>query len=161
MRAGLLFTFILVLTATAQQLPRIEGTNLLDQKVELPEAAGGHAAVLVLGFTHASQHEVKPWAAKLTPLHPTWQVAVLQDVPRLVRGMVEHGIKSGTPADQRGHFLMAFHGEKELKDAAGFSAPDDAYVLVIDGSGAIRFKYHGAVTDSALGELQRRMAELR
>jgi hypothetical protein len=152
---------MLAFVAAAQELPRIDGKNLLDRKVELPQAAAGHPAVLVIGFTHASQHQVKPWAAKLGPLVATWQIAELQDVPRLVRGMVEHGIKSDTPADQRERFVMTFQGEKELKAAAEFSAPDDAYLLVLDGSGTIRWRYHGPLTDPALNEVKNQIAALR
>lgn len=152
--------FVLSLLAVAgfgQQLPRIEGKNLADQKVVLPEALDGHAAVLVIGFTHASNKEVKPWAAKLTPLYPTFPIAVLEDVPRLVRGMATHGIKSDTPADQKQRFLLVFSGEKELKAAADFSAPDDAYLIVVDGHGTIRWRFHGALTDRSLEQLQSHM----
>ena len=161
MKAGLFLTMILASVAAGQELPRIEGKNLLDRKIELPQAAAGHPAVLVIGFTHASQHQVKPWAAKLAPMFPTWQIAELQDVPRLVRGMVEHGIKSDTPSDQRERFVITFQGEKELKAAAEFGAPDDAYLLILDGSGAIRWRYHGPLTDAALDEVKSQIAALR
>ncbi|HWC95181.1 MAG TPA: hypothetical protein VG456_00490 [Candidatus Sulfopaludibacter sp.] len=135
----------------AQQFPAIEGQSLTDHKVKLPD---GSAEVLVIGFTHASQNQTKAWSQRLTGAFDTWSIAVLEDVPRLVRGMASHGIKSGVPENQRDHFLLVYHGEKEMKQAAGFSTPDDAYILVLDKTGAIRWKFHGALTDAALGELK-------
>lgn len=84
-----------------------------------------------------------------------YPVAVLEAVPRLVRGMASHGIKGGTPKEQRDRFLLVYYQEAELKMAAGFTAPDDAYILLLDASGAIRWRFHGSVTDSAVAELQK------
>ena len=109
---------------------------------------------MVIGFTHSSQNQTKAWAARLQHEFPTYSIAVLEDAPRLVRGMAVHGMKGGVPEDQRDHFVVIYHNEKELKQAAGFDAPDDAYVLLLDKDGAIRWSFHGPVTDAAVGELK-------
>jgi hypothetical protein len=44
---------------------------------------------------------------------------------------------------------------------AGFIEPDDAYVLLLDGSGAVQWKYHGAVTDTSLSQLRAQFAAVR
>ena len=159
----LLLTLFVCLTSAvcAETLPQIEGENLMGRKIVLPEAAAGHRAILVIGFSHASQGQTKAWADRLDREFPNRQmvtvypVAVLEAVPRLVRGMASHGIKSGTPKEQRDRFLLVYHQEAELKMAAGFTAPDDAYILLLDASGAIRWRFHGPVTDSAVAELQK------
>jgi hypothetical protein len=81
-------------------------------------------------------------------------VAVLEDAPRLVRGMAVHGIKSGTAKDDYDRFVVVVKGEKELKEAAGFEKPDDAYLIVVDGKGSIRWRYHGPVTDAAAEQMR-------
>jgi|SRR5579883_1604057 len=137
--------------ASAQTFPAASGETLSGKKVDLPAAFGG-TAVVVVGFTHASQNQTKAWAQRLKG--EAWSIAVLQDVPRLVRGMAVHGIKSGTPKEAYDRFVLLYKGEKELKDAADFSTPDDAYVVVVDGSGAIRWRFHGAVTDAAVEQVR-------
>ena len=119
----------------------------------------GRPAVFVLGFTHASQSQTKAWSARLAPTIPTYSVAVLQDVPRLVRGMAVAGIKSGVPQSERDRFILVFKGEKELKDASGFSPnqPNDAYILLADSAGAIQWQFHGPVTDAAIAELRSKL----
>ncbi len=72
--------------------------------------------------------------------------------------MASHGIKSGTPKEQRGRFLLVYHHETELKITAEFSAPDEAYVLALDRSGAIRWRFHGLVTDEAVMQLRTALA---
>ncbi|MDR3698303.1 MAG: hypothetical protein P4L56_01630 [Candidatus Sulfopaludibacter sp.] len=152
-----LLPFLLALPLLAQQFPAIEGQNLLDQKVKFPN---GHPAVVVMGFTHASQNQTKAWAQRIGTQLPLYSIAVLEDAPRLVRGMASHGIKSGTPENQREHFLLVYRNEKELKQAAGFSTPDDAYILVLDKSGVIHWKFHGPVTDSAFDQLKTQVQQV-
>jgi hypothetical protein len=164
-----LATLLLLLSSAlfAETLPRIQGENLLGKPVVLPDAAAGHAAVLIMGFSHASQGETKVWSERLdhdfagnsgVTVYP---MAILEQVPRLVRGMASHGIKSGAPKEQRERFLLVYHNEAELKQAAGYSAPDDAYVLLVDGSGNIRWRYHGSITDAAVTQLQAELQTLR
>jgi hypothetical protein len=66
--------------------------------------------------------------------------------------MVTHGIKGSIPKEQYDRFLLVFHGEKQLEAAAGFSRPEDAYVLVIDGAGGVRWSLHGQVDDEAVSD---------
>ena len=155
--------FVLLSAVCAETLPEIEGENLAGKKIVLPEASAGHVAILVIGFSHASQNETKAWADRLDRQFPNpamvtvYPVAVLEAVPRLVRGMASHGIRSGTPKEQRDRFLLVYHKEAELKAAAGFSAPDDAYILLLDGHGAIHWRFHGPLTDSAVAELEKQV----
>ena len=145
--------------AMAEQLPRLEFENVPGKKVTLPDAAAGHPAVLVIGFSHASQKQTKPWSEKLNHAYSpgslvlVFSVAALEDVPRLVRGMATHGIRGGVPAEQREHFLLLFQHEKELKQAAQFTAPDDAYLLILGPDGSIVWRFHGLVTDAAMADV--------
>jgi hypothetical protein len=148
-----LLTLCAGLACAQQAIPSIDGETLSGRKVSLPAALGGSPALLIVGFTHASQAQTKAWSTRVSGRFPAWSIAVLEDVPRLVRGMATHGIKSGTPKDQYDHFLLIYHGEKKLKEAAGFDRPDDAYLLVVDGAGAVRWSYHGPVTDVAVEQI--------
>ena len=144
---------LLVLSAgvvrAQRAIPPIEGETLSGRKVTLPLAAGGQPALLIIGFTRASQEQTKAWGLRMHDRVPAWSIAVLEDVPRLVRGMVTHSIRSATPKAQHDRFLLVYHGEKELKTAVMFDRSDDAYLLVIDGTGSVRFSFHGPVTDDA------------
>lgn len=159
--------FLLLITAVlcAQELPRIEARNLLGQAVNLPEASAGRPAILVIGFSHASQNQTKPWDQRLehefdAAKVAVYPIAVLQAVPRLVRGMVVHGIKGGTPEDERGRYLLVYHHEDELKQAAGFQQPDDAYLLLLDPAGNVHWRFHGPVSDGAVIQLKTEVQDI-
>lgn len=115
----------------------------------------------MIGFTHASQSQTKPWTERLAADFDHYSIAVLEDAPRLVRGMAVGGIKGSVPKDQRDRFLVVFKGEKEMKAAVGFERPDDAYVVLLDPDGSIVWRFHGAVNENALGELKTRIAGIK
>ena len=60
--------------------------------------------------------------------------------------------------EQYDRFVLVYHGEKQLKQAAGFDQPDDAYLLVIDGAGHIGWSFHGPVSDAAVEQIRTRIA---
>lgn len=140
-----------------QSIPTIEGETLSGKKISLPAEVGSQSALLIIGFTHGSQAQVKAWGARVRGRFPAWSIAVLEDAPRFVRGMASHSIKGAIPKDQYDRFLLVYHGEKQLKEAAGFDRPDDAYLLVIDSIGTIRWRGHGPVSDAAVEDIAGRL----
>jgi hypothetical protein len=145
----------------AEQMPAIHGESLSGKPVSLPEASRGSLAILCIGFSHGSQSQLKPWTGKLTaqsqkPGVSVYSIAVLEDAPRFVRGMIVHGIKSGIPQSQQDRFLIVVKGEDELKRVTAYQKPDDAYILLLDGKGQVQWVHHGPVSDAALVELSDR-----
>ena len=86
---------------------------------------------------------------------------VLEDAPRLVRGMAVKAMTSRVPAQQHKHFVVVYQGESELKRITGFQRPGKAYILLLDPRGEIQWVSHGAVSDAALQELADRVLSLQ
>jgi hypothetical protein len=149
-RGFILLAFSIVCLNAQETFPTTQAETLTGKKVTVPD---GHPAVFIIGFTRASQTQTKAWSQRISNRFPTWSVSVLEDVPRLMRGMVTHAIKGSIPNEQHDRFLLVYHNEKELKQTAGFDQPDDAYLVVVDAGGAIKWRYHGAVTDDAVKQL--------
>ena len=167
-----LFRFILfgliasASSQTVQDLPRIEGESLAGQKVVLPDAAAGKVAVLVFGFSKASKTPTSSWAKKVAGDFGTragfelYQLPVLEDVPRLIRGMVVSGIRKGVPENLRDHFVPILQGEAELKKAVNYREPDDAYLVLLDNTGKIVQQVHGLPTDESYALLRSEIESL-
>jgi len=146
-----------IVPAWTEQLPKTAGESLAGQPMTLPDSLKGHASVVIVGFSKSSQDAVKEWdrqaRKQLGNGFEVYQVAVLEDAPAFVRGMIKHAMKGATPVDRQGHFVVVVKGETELKKAAAYSQADDPYVFLLDGTGEIRWRTHGAVNDAALREL--------
>jgi hypothetical protein len=159
--------FAIAMPLRSEQMPRITGENLSGKQVSLPFASRGLVAIICIGFSHASQSQLKPWAERATKTFGrndrvlVYSIAVLEDAPRLVRGMAVHGMKSRVPAQQHDRFVVVYQGESELKRITGFQRSEDAYILLLDRRGEIRWVSHGPVSDATLQELTERVRSLQ
>lgn len=163
--------YIVALAATAfaqalPQMPRIEGESLAGQKVVLPDATKGKVAVLIFGFTRASKTPTGAWGDKTLSDFGSqsglevYQLPVLQDAPRFIRGMIISGMKKGVKENVRDHFVPILQGESELKKLVSYKEPDDAYLLLVDRGGQIVQQRHGPFTDAMYGQLRRDIQSL-
>src|SRR5262249_18618440 len=105
----------------AQDLLPLKAETLSGKQVIVPDAASGNMTLLIIGFTHKSAMATRAWGERVDKDYgsesrlSTYQVAVLEDVPRFIRGFVVAGIRNSVPKERRDHFLLLFQGEKEWK----------------------------------------------
>lgn len=164
--ASVLLLFTVTWAHGRQMMPQVEGESLAGRKVVLPDAAKGHVAILVLGFTKASKEPTSAWGRRIASEFGSqngfelYQLPVLQDVPRLLRSMVVSGIKKGVKENMRDHFVPLFEHESELKKLVGYQEPDDAYLVVLDPSGQIVHQVHGSFSDAAYARLREQLQRL-
>lgn len=146
--------------AQRETMPTISGKSLAGGKVVLPDAAKGKIAVLIFGFTKASKEPTKAWATRLNselgsqPDFELWQLPVLEDVPRLIRGMVISGMKKNVPENLRDHFVPILDSEAELKKLVDYKDADDAYLIVLGRSSRIVQQLHSASPEAAYAQLR-------
>jgi hypothetical protein len=147
--APVFLTMTLPLNAGNQQMPKTMAESLSGHEVILPSATAGHSAVIIIGFSHGSSKTMEHWDKEIgaqvsaQPGVPLYNIAVIQDAPKFVRGMITHGIKALVPAAGQDRFLTVVQGEEELKKAVNFSSEADVYVVVLDSSGNIVFNTRG------------------
>ncbi|MHB8420702.1 MAG: hypothetical protein ACYDCL_21730 [Myxococcales bacterium] len=135
-------------------VPRTETESAAGAPVILPEAIRGRVALLIVGFTKASAGGAKAWEAALRERHGAdprvaiERIAVLESVPRLLRGLVRRMARGQEAPERLGSFLLLFNSEAAWKTLAGFEprAADAAYLLVVDRQGLLRWRTHQAAT---------------
>ena len=129
-------------------------TSLDGQSRNFPRDLPGNASVLILGFTRKSVDPTTAWerATRTSLVHPPeigfFDLAMLAEVPGFARGWVMHLIRNKVPDVLKPNFVPITKDEAAWKRAAGFDAkaPDDAYVLLVDRSGTVRWSTHEACT---------------
>jgi hypothetical protein len=146
--------------SSADEMPHVAGQTLANKQIDFPSACAGFVCIIVIGFSHGSQPQAKAWTDRAnTEFHndrnvAIYSMAVLEDAPRLVRGMAVQGIKSGVPDGQHDRFAIVYQGEATLKRVAGFRKTDDAYILLLDRTGNIKWATSGPVTDTLFADLK-------
>lgn len=150
----------------AQSFPRIRGESFAGREIDLPDAVLGKVTVMIFGFTKASGTPTGVWAKRISADFGSrngfevYQLPVLEDVPRLFRGMVISGIKKGVPQNEREHFVPILQGEAELKKAVSYSQPGDAYLVVLDRQGKVVQQMHGSLDDARYSQLRAELESL-
>jgi hypothetical protein len=152
---GVALAFAFTGAAVAAKFPEIQAETLSGKHVAVPGDVKGKPTLFVIGFTRASKDQTGYWSKKIpSDMVNFYSVAVLEDVPRLVRPAIAHSMKSDTPKEKRDHFLLIYSGQKELKEAAGFEKPDDAYLILIDPDGEVAWRFHGPFSHTTLSEMR-------
>ena len=148
---GLTLMLLVVASLSAQVIPHTEADTLAGKKIVLPEATAGHPAVFIVGFSHAGGESCGRWDKQLRENLGAdskvriYNVAELQDAPKMVRGLIRHGMRGSVPKDEQDSFVLLYQDEDVWKKLADFSDPNDAYILFVDAADNIRWRTHGKV----------------
>ena len=80
---------------------------------------------------------------------------LLQDAPSFVRPLILRSIRKQVPDTLKPRFLPLTSNESAWKQAAHYtpSAPDAAYILLVDHSGTIRWQTHDPLTPTLFQQL--------
>ena len=150
----------------ARTIPATNAKALDGSAVALPAAKDARPLLLMIGFSHKSSKEFDAWNKHLLPSYLSdpkvayYEVVELQGVPGAVKPMILHGMRRQIHGAEGARFLPIFTDEEKWKSAAGYSAPDDAYLVVCDPSGRVAWQTHGAPDDAKLSELNSALAKL-
>jgi len=151
--------------ASAQTVPAGTAETITGKKIVLPDGVRGHVSIFIVGFSHKSKDLSDAWNKSIRQEFAqdhqlqVYQVAHLEGAPGIMRGMIVSSIRKGVPPAQQENFLVLTEGQNAWKQWVGFSAPDDAYIVLVDKSGQSTWKTHGSFNDAALAELKKQVAQ--
>jgi hypothetical protein len=157
----------LVAAATSATMPPVTAQTLSGEKVVLPRDIGD-AAVFVAGFTKASRAQTEAWAhrlrddARVSPKATIYEVSILDGVPGFLRGMIISQMKSGIAPARQKRFLIVTESVDSWKRALAANGNDDqAYVILVQRSGAVVWRGHGVLAESNYQDLIRAIETLK
>jgi hypothetical protein len=145
--------------AVGQRMPPLKGDLLSGQPGVLPDLAAGQTRLVILGFSYDSRFQVEAWSEKFRARYGTAKDVTLFEVPmmgsaaRLGRWFIDSGMRKNTPPALHGRVMTVYGGNDDWKTRVGFSAPDDAYLVLIDQQGIVRWLAHGPVSEARLQAL--------
>ncbi len=142
------------------QIPAIHADTLAGEHVRLPADLAGKSAILVLGFGKDARAQVRDWGKRLatdyftSPTVLYYELPVVAGVPRLLRGLVMKQIATEVSDRGKHHFLPITDNESTWRALAHVTDPNQAYLLVVDSTGSVRWTTAGPLTDAAYTALQ-------
>jgi hypothetical protein len=140
-------------------LPRTEGTNLADQNLVVADAVKGKPALLIITFSRKAGDKASDWRKELRRInlpdskYALYQVAELEDVPRIIRWSVVSGLRRGIPAAEHSTFIILTKDTDAWKSFVASKNEDDPYLLVLDASGNVKARLTGERSPALLAQL--------
>lgn len=129
--------------------------TLADTDVSVPDDLPP-GALLIVGFSRASNAQTEPWRERVDAddeLAPVaYSVLVLEGAPRWVRGLIVRGVRRAVPKEQHDSVLIVTKDGDAWRAWVGFdeASQDAAYVLRLDAGGGTCFRHVGAVSEDVL-----------
>jgi hypothetical protein len=135
------------------RLPSLRGEFLTGRQAILPDAAFGRVALLAIGFTSDSRFAVEAWVKQFrgdfgqNPQVTFFEVPMIGGMARMGKWFIDGGMRRGTPKADHEHVVTVYGDTATWKERAGFKAPDDAYLILLDRNGQVRWN-HGVRFDA-------------
>lgn len=149
-------------------LPTLKGQFLTGRDAVLPQESSGKVALVAMGFTYASRVPVEAWghwyrATMGSRADVTFfEVPMIGGLATLGRWFIDRGMRSGTPVELHDHVITVYGGTGNWKQRLAYSPEreDDAYLIVLDREGVVRWLHHGVFDPPQADALQRLLASL-
>lgn len=142
--------------------PMLKGQTLSGRDAALPQAASGKVTLVAMGFTYQSRFPVEAWADWYRKTIGSRTDVTLFEVPMLGRlatfgrWFIDRGMRSGTPVELHDRVITVYGGTGAWKRRLSYSPehPDDAYLIVLDPLGVVRWLHHGTFDELRADDLQ-------
>ena len=149
-------------------LPTLKGQFLTGRDAVLPHASSGKVALVAIGFTYQSRFPVEAWADAYRRTIGSredvtfFEVPVIGGLAGLGRWFIDRGMRNGTPVALHDHVITVYGFTGEWKQRLGYSPEyrDDAYLIVYDREGVVRWLHHGVFDQPRADELQKLVTSL-
>src|SRR5258708_5755684 len=155
MASSAITTFAALLTLAGLNLP-VE--TLSGKSRAFPSDAAQPRSIFVVTFSKAASRRASDWTRMLRLNQgklkaEVFQVAILEDVPRLFRPVVISALAEGMPDELHDHFWVAVARTADWQRCADSTADGEPHVFVLDDRERVAWRAHGQPTDALLREL--------
>jgi hypothetical protein len=139
-------------------IPVLPVESLSSKQLSLPVDLPDVACVFIVGFSKASSGPTADWSRRLQTELPSdsvaiYSVSVIEDVPRLMRGLVVSSIRRSAPASLHDRFLLVTQSASAWKNLVSYSEPDTAYVLLTNTAHEVVWRVAGSPTEDNVAAL--------
>ena len=130
--------------------PTVSGTNLLRQKLTLPQDFQGKLNLVFIPFERWHQMEVDSWSALAEELEEKYEGLVYYELPTLQNGgafykiFLKEGMRAGIPNPKtRERTITLYLDKSDFHAALDMKDEEHIYVLLVDRQGNEFFRARG------------------
>jgi hypothetical protein len=149
-------------TGAKMTFPTVSGSNLLRQKLTLPQDFEGNFNLLFIPFQQWQQSEVDSWMALVKELEAQHSDLVYYELPTihgmnpLFKMFINEGMRAGIPNPKtRERTITLYLDKADFRAALDMTDEAHIYVLVVDRQGTELFRTRGAHSHDSEAALRR------
>jgi hypothetical protein len=147
--------------------PTVNGSNLLRQKLTLPQDFQGRLNLVFIPFERWHQMEVDSWSALAEELEEKYEGLVYYELPTLQNGgtfykiFLNEGMRAGIPNPKtRERTITLYLDKADFRAALDMTDEEHIFVLVVDRQGKEFFRARGPYNREADAALRQALSQL-
>ena len=147
--------------------PSVSGSNLLRQKMTLPQDFQGKFNLVFIPFERWHQAEVDSWSALAEELEQKYEGLVYYELPTLQSGgliyqfFLNEGMRAGIPNPKtRERTITLYLDKADFRAALEMADEAHIYVLVVDRTGTEFFRARGPFSCENEAALRQALSQL-
>jgi hypothetical protein len=147
--------------------PTVKGSNLLRQKLTLPQDFQGKLNLIFIPFERWHQMEVDSWSTLAEELEEKYEGLVYYELPTLQNGgpiykvFLNEGMRAGIPNPKtRERTITLYLDKADFRAALGLPDEKHIYILVVDRQGNEFFRARGPFSQEAEAALHQVLVQL-
>jgi hypothetical protein len=142
-----------LLLAAGLLFPTVQGENLSGRQMMLPKDFDGKANIVIVAFQREQQLLVNSWIPVIQQLEKKYPEIHSYELPtistgyKLMKWIIDNGMRSGIKDTKtRDHTITLFTDTKKFRKELELPTDETIYVMIVDSSGAVRWKSSGSMT---------------
>jgi hypothetical protein len=147
--------------------PIVHGSNLLRQKLTLPQDFQGKLNLVFIPFEQWHQMEVDSWIPLVKELEQHvsglyyYELPTIQNRGSFSRWFINEGMRAGIPNPKtRERTITLYLDKKEFRNSLGLTDEDHIYILVVDRKGSVLFRARGPYSRETETSLRQNILQL-
>jgi len=147
--------------------PKVSGSNLLRQKLTLPQDFQGKFNLIFIPFEQWQQMEVDSWMALAKKLEEQFEGLVFYELPTIqsrnsfYQIFINEGMRAGIPNPKtRERTITLYLDKSDFRTALDMSDEAHIYVLVVDRQGKEFFRTRGPYRSEGEAALRQILGQL-
>jgi len=147
--------------------PTVTGSNLLRQKLTLPQDLEGQLNLVFIAFDQWHQMEVNTWGQAAQQIEAEFTGLCYYELPTIqgrnsfYQMFINEGMRAGIPNPKtRERTITLYLDKRAFRAALGLPDEDHIYVLLVDRQGTVFFQARGPYSQEAEAALRQALHQL-
>jgi hypothetical protein len=166
MKKFILFSFLFLLScaqtfvdksSVGEKFPNVSAKKLTGETIIVPDVFFGERHLIIVGYRQNAQFDIDRWLIGINQLGLKVAITEMPTIsgmiPGLISSQIDEGMKKGIPSSDWASVATVYEDADKIVNFLGNEKPNSAYLVLLDKSGNVVWKYKDGFSVTSLNEL--------